>query len=209
MNDAVKAASIAAVVALVTSLISAGVTISVKSAELDSATKQATEGQRVAEDLLKSVREAEERLAKQAVPVGSVVASMLDYNEFREIAGSGWFPADGRTVSTSSKYAVITGRTALPDLRGMFLRGLNEFETGKRRVDGSEDPDLRKVGDYQQDNFRAHNHSYDLHWVGGNGSGIQSGGSYPRQSDSRQTSSSGDKETRPRNVALFYYVKVN
>lgn len=90
-----------------------------------------------------------QNLKLKALPTGTIVASMLELERFQKIAGNAWKPADGRKVSAKSKYATLTGNTTLPDLRGMFLRGLNQFDPVKGpRRDKYKDPDgsRRKAG---------------------------------------------------------------
>lgn len=96
------------------------------------------------------------------VPVATIVASTLDEVQFAKEMGEDnkvkplrlWVLADGVDI-TGSDYAAITGRTKVPDLRGMFLRGLNVG-----RSDGLQDPDnARVLGSYQSDLFASHNHN--------------------------------------------------
>ena len=72
-------------------------------------------------------------------PAGAIMAFNLTS------CPGGWDAADGSG-----------GR---PDLRGMFLRGLNNFGTGPRS-DGKEDPDgaSRVLGEYQDDQMQSHTH---------------------------------------------------
>ncbi len=95
-------------------------------------------------------------------------------------------------------------------MRGMFLRGLNVG-----RSDGLQDPDTRAAGSYQADENKSHNHT--------NGSY-----QYLLQSDCNTTTfptdttcgepnlgsvgaiaASGGPEARPRNIAVYIYVKIN
>lgn len=52
------------------------------------------------------------------------------------------------------------GTSGTPDLRGQFLRGINDFGTGAR-VDGNQDPDARALGSFQTDLNAEHLHSVD------------------------------------------------
>lgn len=131
--------------------------------------------------------------------IGAVVATMTPMDTLNEI----WVLADGRTATT--EYFQATGNANVPDIRGMFLRGLNEG-----RNDGKEDPDLdfegnlRIAGSYQADELKSHSHLENL--ASGNG-GIHSGGSYG-VINQVQTGITGGNESRPRNMAIFWYVKV-
>ncbi len=140
------------------------------------------------------------KVLEQAVPQNTVAAFNLT------ICPPTWSAADG----TSGK----------PDLRGMFLRGLNNFGTGARS-DGKQDPDIRNITDFQWDGFKRHNHNANANpgevglirksivgernttdTVDTGGSGVEPdlGRVYP-------ISNSGIIETRPKNVALIFCVK--
>ena len=56
-------------------------------------------------------------------------------------------------------WVAADGNNSTPRLRGMFLRGLNDFGTGAR-ADGNQDPNggARTLGDYQADAFQGHYH---------------------------------------------------
>ena len=70
------------------------------------------------------------------MPVGTVISSMLNPREFAETVGdpnpsdfdpavSRWALADGESIDATSRYSQLTDETTTPDLRGMFLRGMN------------------------------------------------------------------------------------
>lgn len=145
----------------------------------------------------------------RTLPVGSVTASILPPDDYYRLANregtpATWQLADGSTA-TGTQYGKISGRATVPDLRGKFLRGLNVGLTGE-----TADPDLnREVGSYEADALRSHEHTYSDAFTGGSGSGIQAGGSYPRNTSTRLTESFGGAETRPKNVAVYYYIKIN
>ena len=117
----------------------------------------------------------------------------------------GWLACFGQDVSRTTydklfarigtRYGTGDGSTTfkLPDLRGEFVRG---FDNG-RGVDPG-----RALGSYQLDAFKAHTHKYFKDNVGGSPSagGSGSGADTP-------TGSTGGTETRPRNIALVYYIK--
>ncbi len=154
------------------------------------------------------------------VPIGTIFACALSPDQLYETYGDSvktrWMPADGREISTDSDYAKITGRTKLPDLRGAFLRGLNAFEPGLIRSDGLEDPDglNRVVGDYQPDSIISHTHSVPMVSQAHDNSRTQitTNPNMPRWFDSIQdevrTQPAGSTETRPGNIAVYYYILV-
>ncbi len=154
-----------------------------------------------------------------AGPIGTIVTSMLNAATFaQEVGDSGsfdvtsdhWIPADGRTV-TGSDYAVLVSGN-VPDLRGMFVRGLNTFENVIGiREDGNEDPDgdLRSAGEYQSDEFKDHNHGFTHRWADtvdqGNMATYKSG----TNDNHSAITLSGGTETRPKNISVYYYIKIN
>jgi len=151
---------------------------------------------------------------------------------------AGWLLCDGSAVSRTNYAALFAaistawgagdGSTTfnLPDMRGVFLRGVNGA-----RSDGNGDPDAANragpanganggnaVGSYQADQFAAHNH------IEGSSEGvgdprdiygsIQIGGSiwgdnqYSAMNTAHAyTSASGGNETRPKNVYVNYIIK--
>jgi len=164
------------------------------------------------------------------LPIGTIVPSMLPPSLFAEIVGdpdpsvfdprkSKWVLADGRDIRIS-QYGKLSGNTETPDLRGMFLRGLNEG-----RKDDRQDPDVRKPGDYQKDALQRHSHKTT---VTGDTTGYKeqaetpSGIGYTRNKAGRNapyervsvsvldvTGANAEAETRPKNVAVHFYIKIN
>jgi hypothetical protein len=134
-------------------------------------------------------------LEQERLPIGAVVAVMVKMDTSTGI----WVLADGRTSTT--EYFQATGKANVPDLRGQFLRGMNEG-----RSDGRQDPEGsgREAGSYQADTLKSHSHLENL--ASGNG-GIHSGGSYG-VINQVQTGKTGGAETRPRNMTVYWYVKV-
>ncbi len=160
------------------------------------------------------------------LPVGSVITSILDHAKFaKEVKDNAafdpqksiWAPADGREI-TNSKYFEITGNKYLPDLRGQFLRGYNHFLSDAyepEKYQNGNDPGPRKTiqeHSYQADALGQHAHksatvgSRQLESFGGNKrSRTLNGGKNLRDS----TYVTGEAETRPRNVAVYFYIKIN
>ena len=195
-------------------------------------------------ELIQCLRQLEKNITYEsqknelnALPIGTIVASMLESKKFQNVAGNVWKPADGRKVSAKSGYAKLTGNTVLPDLRGLFLRGLNQFDphTGPRR-DKYKDPDgnRRKAGSLQKDAtslpankkkpFKGiaeeageHSHVYFKALRVGGRSGSEdmasaeasTTGLAGNHTHTVLITSGGDAETRPVNIAVFYYIKIN
>jgi len=157
--------------------------------------------------------------------IGSVETSLLSPDLFAQQVGdpaqfdpllSKWALADGREISGSA-LANLTNEIAVPDMRGMFLRGLNAD-----RQDGLEDPDglNRSVGDTQIDIFQGHSHSYEkalagVAYLNGPFGGTYGSGEYDSSrilvpaTIGEYGSVRFGKETRPRNVGVYYYIKIN
>jgi microcystin-dependent protein len=168
------------------------------------------------------VKAFENKLAeylKIVVPPGSVQA----------FAGtnppSDWLICDGRTVSRTTysdlfeaigtSHGSGDGSTTfnLPDLRGVFLRGL---DSGRGLDTG------RALGSYQADELKSHNHTESIAlniatvdldiYKSGNVNSSGRAANIPGISSSNQrrgiTDLSGGTEARPKNVAVNYIIKI-
>ena len=139
------------------------------------------------------------------LPVGTIVASYLSPRQMKENYGDEWVLANGDEVSTKTAFYALTGKTKLPDLRGVFIRGLNVH-----RNDGKQDPDgqNRAAGDYQPDDFMKHNHSITTAGIWHRSFKGENGSPRTAHQGDGYTGDNGGKETRPGNVALYYYIKI-
>lgn len=162
--------------------------------------------------------------SSKELPIGTIITSYLNFEQFNTAtknndkspggiwtsAKSKWAPSDGRPVP-NSKFQTLTSQTSVPDLRGMFLRGLNSFDPYQPvPIISSEkaDPDNRIVGSYQPDEFKRHTHTYSSDVTSNFAGG---GNTSPRfvQGTTSNTSPAGGDESRPKNVAVYYYIKIN
>jgi hypothetical protein len=86
-----------------------------------------------------------------------------------------------------------------PNLCGVFVRGMN----GDRSTDEG-DREKRKIGHFQKDEFLRHSHKVGTSqaMVHFQGDVFLAGGA------NHDTSAEGGDETRPRNVSLYFYVRV-
>jgi microcystin-dependent protein len=113
----------------------------------------------------------------------------------RVVTEAQWAGVDSGTYSSGD----LSTTFRLPELRGEFIRGWDN----SRGVDSG-----RVVGTTQTDEFQSHNHSVTANrWIGGY---TDDGGS-PDQRTTEQTfntASTGSTETRPRNVAMMFCIKV-
>jgi hypothetical protein len=167
------------------------------------------------------------RLRQDFAPVGTIVASYLDEAEFASAIGEDiswgfdkrkWILADGSTVR-DTEFARITSNKPVPDLRGIFLRGVADGrEVGSKEEYSTALPTIPFAG--MTDEAGTHNH------VGGmalntRGEKYNAGGRDYQVAGAASTGNSGahrhnvaiieggDSETRPTNVAVFYYIKIN
>jgi hypothetical protein len=138
------------------------------------------------------------------LPVGTIIASLLEPKVFYHKFGESWCLADGSKISSQSKFSVLTGSNKLPDCRGMFLRGYN---AGKVR--GARDPNTkRSVGSYQPDatNNQIAYHLYrNTDW---NSEFTDTTVSHTDESNNRENALVAT-ETRPKNISVYFYIKIN
>lgn len=148
-------------------------------------------------------------LAADPVPPGSVPSGAVWWYA-GQTPPTGWLFCNGQTLTNTTYpdlYAAI-GRTftgssvpstqfQIPDLRGQFLRGWDNRSSGG--VDNG-----RAFGSFQNDEFKAHTHSYERSNAGG--FGLTTSGNSAEQVSN--TGSTGGTETRPKNVALLPIIKI-
>ena len=168
----------------------------------------------------------------QDAPIGTIDASYLAPDQFYIASGcnnnspghiwtssySIWSPADGRAVP-NSYFQKVVSQDRVPDLRGMFLRGLNVMDSDNQfSLDITKsDPDNRGVGSYQQDQFKTHEHHYGtpdytvpLNLGDRYGDGLfYHGGQIGADHMTHLDPGVGGPETRPRNIAVYYYIRIN
>lgn len=138
------------------------------------------------------------------MPVGSVMHYPVNS------IPAGWLKANGAAVSRATyaalfaligtSYGVGDGSTTfnLPDLRGEFLRGLDDA----RGVDPA-----RAIGSAQGGAVQSHQHNESI--SNQTTFGINGGGSvfYVGQNTNLPGAATGGTETRPRNVAMLACIK--
>jgi microcystin-dependent protein len=172
-------------------------------------------------------------LANALCPPGTVVAYMGTNPP------AGWLLCNGSTVSRTqyaSLFSVIgtasgagDGSTTfnLPDLRGVFLRGVDagrglDPDTGSRTSVYSGGNTGDSVGSYQDEQFKSHNHDngsftcgnstalspYELYGEASSGGVLSPFASWVGiTSFTGWTSTVGGSETRPKNVYVNYIIK--
>jgi len=223
MSDNIKAAVIAAIASIVVAVVGTFTTIWLAGSGL----------QKLNEDLTTARGEMNTLYAVNNLPVGSVLASLLTPDEFRKAVNddenwdpqkSRWTLADDKGKIPGTEWAKLTNNSPIPDLRGMFLRGVNHG-----RNDGNQDSAINRTqGSFQQDSLQNHSHrvvvpSGFTHFVMFIADGRGGPAGSPRQWDEvdPQRIIKGpvaydgiepprvDVETRPKNVAVYYYLKIN
>ena len=157
------------------------------------------------------------------VPAGAVMAFAMNS------APTGWIECSGNAVSrtTYADLFAAIGTTFgagdssttfnLPNLRGEFIRGWdNGRGVDDSRAFGSAQGDATALPntDFTTNTTGTHSHSYD----GGDRQNVGSGGqSQPVSQGGNNTGSAGshshtieggDDETRPRNIAMLYCIKI-
>lgn len=159
-------------------------------------------------------------------PVGSVtgnwVLTSFDANETGTSVGgiiaiaqdtttlNGYLYCNGQAINRvtysglfskiSTLYGSGDGSTTfnIPDFRGVFLRG---FDDGRGL-----DPN-RVFGSYQGDEFKSHNHALRGQGLTVSGLGPNPVAYYDSLGFAGSTGSSGGTETRPKNIAIKYFIK--
>ena len=174
-------------------------------------------------------QEAETTVASsKPLPVGTIIASFIEPREFYKLMDnretfdrekSTWCYADGEGNILNTPYYVSRGanESRIEDLRGYFLRGLDP--TGRIDPDGSS----RIAGSDQPDTFGTHSHAMTYKEKGDKGDAAPVGKKdtdiafrgannfkYTKNPGSigNPMKEEGGQETRPKNIAVYYYIKI-
>lgn len=165
-------------------------------------------------------RACEETESLNNIPVGTIISSFLPPAVFLKntVYRNCWLPADGRDTPSDSIYLTEFSKPKLPDLRGMFIRGHNKFDDVRGiRQDKWKDPGERDSDGYQNDQFEKHKHDANMEIgaepTSGRAKANQAAGAHGRigtmyTSHNLIVDNSGGNETRPKNIAAYYYIKV-
>jgi hypothetical protein len=166
---------------------------------------------------------------RKDLPVGTIAASYLAPAQFAESLGEregsslekrSWILADGREV-TGTRFAIVTNGKSIPDLRGMFVRGIaagGARTAGDLQEQSTALPNNQFTGITSDDGAAALPRSAEPSGVGDryNAGGrdyivinIGTSGKLEPHSHKITVTSGGDAETRPKNVAVYYYIKIN
>jgi len=163
--------------------------------------------------------------AKDIYPVGTVLNSILPESVFQEKMGSEWVLMDGRVIDSSyeiAKYLSTNDKleNRLPDAQGKFLRMMDyRSPTNANRAKDGDPEENRQIGSYQEDSIKTHTHNYqDIYfmelWSKDRIEGLPTFGSaatdapnYPYQIK-RVSDGNGTVETRPKNIAINFFIKI-
>jgi microcystin-dependent protein len=208
-------------------------------ANMQSNLKVEVEGTVIYDDKFNTVPYA--KAAENGVPAGCIMpfaGSVTTGNSLQEPI-PGWLVCNGAILTSDVKFDKLKlilgnlwGTNLLPDLRGLFLRGVNNGRTGIYA-----DPDTRDVGSFQTDTLGSHLHSGVTNIDGEHSHTgqetsradnddnddphnfiVHPGANYYKSSmsisstgSSHQhsfiTNKNGDSETRPNNAAIVYLIK--
>ncbi len=156
--------------------------------------------------------------ANDAPPAGTGATALLEV--------MGWMVCDGRTLKISAfpcLYAVLgtlyggdaPGTFRLPDLRGVFVRGVDHGAGADPDTEQRLHPDgsgaYAGVGSMQFDALQSHQHDYDKP----EGSSLSDKGNPSYSVSPKPTPTTAPlaparispNETRPRNVAVYYIIR--
>jgi len=147
------------------------------------------------------------KASNMLLPAGAIMAFAMNS------APTGWLAANGDTIPNGS--GTVQGKTAdfsslyalidttygaagkLPDLRGYFVRGAGTNSDGT--ISGT-------FGEKQADEFRSHTHTFVDPVIGPVDAG--SDGNKVAQRGAGTTGATGGTETRPKNIAMLYCIKI-
>lgn len=172
-------------------------------------------------------------LTPVSTPIGSVITYLgnitnnlptANFTLFPE--AQGWMLCDGRTLNSSqypelfSVLGYLYGGSGdsfnIPDLRGMFLRGISNSQAALENRTAAPGGNADGVGSTQPSALQNHVHNYHLANPtpagGTSGELVQTTTSTsqtgtPEQLESQSTVNTSNLETRPDNIFVYYLIK--
>lgn len=171
---------------------------------------KAAVGEKVMEKIAATINKALDDFPP--LPVGTIQKSMLTLEQFQEIMSDKWVLCLGQDV-TGSAYHTLTGKTIAPQMYGRFTR-MKDHGAGR-----NEAGDL-SLGAIQYDQLEDHTHSLTYNMGGASNhdtvrnfdSGSTRELSLGTQLANMLTitvGSTGGNESRPENVTVNYFIKIN
>ncbi len=154
--------------------------------------------------------------------IGHVISSFLDCDHLITATGdpivinpavTKWIPCDGRSI-VGSQLALQSGMTHAPDLRGKFIRGLNQiYGIGEPILNQSQaNPQNMQIGAYQEDRVGSHSHPFPTNDDGTPVGGAHRALGYPKKPGPSVATAENDndqRETRPKNISVYFYLRIN
>jgi hypothetical protein len=164
------------------------------------------------------------------IPVGTVIAYMG--NDIAGARSQGWLLCDGSAVESTAfpKLCFVIGKTygcdshgnaLLPNLKGMFLRGVDPDQAADLDAQSRTSPDPGNtsvagpvLGSRQGDQVRNHQHNWNHNFGNISDSGddleVQITQNSPVHADRDPSPTTcvdgGGNETRPKNVYVYYLI---
>lgn len=153
--------------------------------------------------------------------VGEVYGAMLSEAQFQAAHNNGdseWILSDGRSIA-GSKLETVTGNSTVPDMRGVFLRTMNN---GRDTVGFYEN---LSIGSFQKGAMRKHEH--EIEFTGANNiAEFELGALTAESGGDRITPVNGGnsnndvrwaldfiggttEDNRPRNITINWFVRIN
>ena len=156
----------------------------------------------------------------QSTSIGQIKASMLTEAQFQSTAGTGWVLCDGRSVA-GSEYESVTGNSTIPDLRGSFIRGKKNGVSNPLAPSVPEtalgDSQPTRITTHEQ-NYQVISHNFAEHYTvggiltresGGDRFGVTDPAVEPTIDIIANTIGESATESRPRNVTMNWFVRIN
>lgn len=168
--------------------------------------------------------------------VGDVKYSILNPTQFAAENGACWVPMDGRALASTDRLRVVTGWTNVPNAGGLFFRaqdfGGPNVAPGVPSNNDPERDHTTAIASIQQDELKKHDHNTSME--GSHTHGIPYGKdnldnstlegqwapgdtyfpNYTNQSGeagghTHTISLTGGAETRPKNMNIWVYIRIN
>lgn len=148
---------------------------------------------------LEKIEQIEARLVN--LPKGTLIASVT------KPGLDGYMPNSDQTWMIAAGPARTINDVPIPELRGRFLRAINFPAVGTSSLKDSSDTENRSPGEYQEDQYKEHGHT-QRYGSGATGSDSDIAMRASAMGNLANTMGSGGSETRPRNIAAYFYIKV-
>lgn len=143
------------------------------------------------------------KLEQKVVPLGTIFSSLLDETQYQAENGNCWVKMNNQSIA-GTDFATLTGMNTLPNAQGRFLRNI-----------GGDAAPLRTT---QDDLFKSHDHGIYTATNSNQSYNLDSRPNYNQigniswqgaQDLNSRTDSQGGIETRPKNLSVNFFIKVN